>query len=34
MTAVGKQQEARQHRQRAAKLILAKTDVMTASHCR
>jgi len=29
MTAMGKQQEARQHWQRAAKLILAKADVMT-----
>ena len=29
MAAMGKQREARQHWQRAAKFILAKTDVMT-----
>jgi hypothetical protein len=29
MTAMGKQREARQHWQRAAKLILSKSDVMT-----
>ena len=31
MTAMGKQREARQHWQRAAKLILLKSDVMTVS---
>jgi len=31
MTAMGKQREARQHWQRAAKLILSKSDVMTVS---
>ena len=31
MTAMGKQRELRQHWQRAAKLILAKADVLTVS---
>jgi hypothetical protein len=31
MTAMGGQREARQHWQRAAKLILSKSDVMTVS---
>ena len=31
MTGMGKQQELRQHWQRACKLILAKADVMTVS---
>ena len=34
MTAMGKQREARQHWQRAAKLILLKSDVMTVSRSR